>query len=94
MFHNHSKTGNIIVLYILIFKFLVLTPIYLRYILTLSSHLCFGLPRSLFPVGLSLKILKALLPSSNLATCPDHTRIMNILPINVHRVFVNMQYFQ
>ena len=35
-----------------------------RSILVLSSHLCLGLPKGLF--------LKSLLPSSILATCPDH----------------------
>ena len=39
-------------------------------ILTLSSHLRLGHPKSLFPVGLRVKILKAVLPSSILATCP------------------------
>ena len=33
-----------------------------RYILILSSHLRLGLPKGLFPVGLAVTILKALLP--------------------------------
>ena len=37
-------------------------------ILILSSLLRLGLPKGLFPVGLPVKILKALLPSSILAT--------------------------
>ena len=41
---------------------------YLRSILTLSSHLRLGLPKGLFPVGVPVKILKELLPSSILAT--------------------------
>ena len=36
--------------------------------LILSSHQRLGLPKGLFPVGLPVKILKALLPSSILAT--------------------------
>ena len=43
-----------------------------RSILILSSHLRLGLPKYLFPVGLPVNILKALLPSSILATCPPH----------------------
>ena len=40
-----------------------LITISLRSILILS-HLCLGLPKGIFPVGLPVKILKALLPSS------------------------------
>ena len=43
-------------------------PISLKCILILSFHLRLGLPKGLFPV----KILKALLPSSILATWPAH----------------------
>ena len=43
---------------------------FLRYILILSSHLRLSLPKGLIPVGLPVKILKALLPSSILATWP------------------------
>ena len=48
-------------------------------ILILSSHLRLGLPKVLFPVGLPVKILKELLPSSILATCPAH---LNLLDLN------------
>ena len=41
----------------------------------LSSHLLLGLPKGLFPVGLPVKILKALLPSSILTTCPAHLNL-------------------
>ena len=41
---------------------------FLRYILILSPHLRIGLPKGLFPVGVPVNILKALLPSSILAT--------------------------
>ena len=37
-------------------KFFVLTPIYLRSILILSSHLSQGLPKGLFLVGVPVKI--------------------------------------
>ena len=42
-------------------QLLVLTPICLRSILILSSHLRLGLPRSPFPEGLPVKVLKAVL---------------------------------
>ena len=38
-------------------QFLVLTPIYLIYILILSSHICLGLPKDLLTVGLPVKNL-------------------------------------
>ena len=47
---------------------LTLIPVSLRSILILFSHL--HLPKGLFQVGLLVKILKALLLSSILATCP------------------------
>ena len=43
--------------------------IYLKSIL-IFSHLRLGLTKGFFPVGLPVKILKALLPSSILATLP------------------------
>ena len=46
-----------------------------RSILILSSYLCLGLPKGVFPVGLPVNIFKALLPSSILATCPDHLKL-------------------
>ena len=49
-------------------QFLVLTPISLRSILILSSHQPLELFKSLFPVGLPVKLLKELLPSSIAAT--------------------------
>ena len=44
------------------------TYFFLKSILILSSHLCLGLPKGLFPVGVPVKILKALLTASVLAT--------------------------
>jgi hypothetical protein len=49
-------------------EFLALIPACLRFILTLSFQLRLGLLKGFFPVGLSVKILKALLPSSILIT--------------------------
>ena len=50
-------------------QFLVLIPIC---ILILSSHLHLGLHKGLFPVDVPFKILKAVLPSSILATRPAY----------------------
>ena len=54
-------------------------PISLRYTLKLSSHLCLGLPKGLSPVGLLANILKTLLPSSILATCPSHPNLLDLI---------------
>ena len=53
-------------------QFLVLIPTSLRSILIIFSHLRLGIPKRLFPVSLPNTILKALLPSSILATWPAH----------------------
>ena len=37
------------------------------------------LPKGLFPVGLPVKILKALLSSSILATCPAHLNLLDLI---------------
>ena len=52
-----------------------------RLILILSSHLLLGLPKGLFPVGLPVKILKALLPSSILAICPTHLNLLDLITL-------------
>ena len=44
----------------------------------MSSHLRLCLPEGLFPVGLPVKILKALLPFSILATCPAHLNLLDM----------------
>ena len=64
-------------------QFLILKPISLRSILILSSHLRPGLPKCLFPVGLLVKILKALLPSSILATCPVHLYLLDLITLTI-----------
>jgi hypothetical protein len=64
-------------------QFLVLIPISLRCILILSSHLRLGLHKGFFPVGLPVKILKALLPSSILATCPAHLHLLHLITLTI-----------
>ena len=57
-----------------------LIPISSRSILIFSPYLRLGLPKGLFPVGLPVKILKALLPSSFPATCPATIGQLEIEP--------------
>jgi hypothetical protein len=52
-------------------------------ILILSSHLRLGLPKDLFPVGLPVKILKAILPSSILATCPAYHNLLDLITLTI-----------
>ena len=52
-------------------------------ILILSSHLRLGLPKVLFPVGLPVKILKELLSSSILATCPAHLNLLDLITLPI-----------
>ena len=63
--------------------FLALIPISLRFILILSSHLRRGLPKSLFPVSVPVKIFKALLPCSILATDPDHLNLLDLITLTI-----------
>ena len=58
-------------------QFLVLMHICLISILILSSNLRLDLPRSLFFADLCVKIVKTLLLSSILATCPDHLNLLS-----------------
>ena len=41
------------------------------------------LPEGLFPVGLPVKILKALLPTSILATCPAHLNLLDLVTLTM-----------
>ena len=59
-----------------------LHPISSRSILILSSHLRLGLPKGLFPVGLPVKILKALLPCSILATW-SHLNLLDLITLTI-----------
>ena len=56
---------------------------FLRPILILSSHLRLGLPKGLFPVGLPVKILKAFLTSSILATCSAHLYLLDVIIMTI-----------
>ena len=42
-----------------------------------------GLDKCLFPVGLPVKVLKALLPSSILATCPTHLNLLDLITLTI-----------
>ena len=42
-----------------------------------------GLPNGLFPVGLPVKILKTLPPSSIMATCPAHLNLLDLIPLPI-----------
>ena len=55
------------------------TPIYLRPNMILSFHQRLGLPKGLFPTGVPAKMLKALLPSSILATWPAHLSLLDLI---------------
>ena len=58
-------------------------PISSRSIIILSFHLRLGLPKGRFYVGLTVKILKALLPSSILATFPAHLNLLDLITLTV-----------
>jgi hypothetical protein len=47
----------------------------------MSSHLDLDLPRSLFPVDLPVKILKALLSSLILATYPAYLTLLDLITL-------------
>jgi hypothetical protein len=60
---------------------LIWAPVYLRYILMFSLHLRLSLSRGLFPVDLPGKISKALLASSNLASCPVNLNLIDLFAL-------------
>ena len=62
-------------------QFLLFIPISLRSILILASHLYLGLPKSMFIVGLAVKILKVLLPIYILATWPAHLKLLDLITL-------------
>ena len=49
----------------------------------LSAHLRLGLAKGLFLVGLSVKILKAFLPSSILATLSAHHNLLHLITLTI-----------
>ena len=49
----------------------------------LSLHLRLSLPKGLYPVGLPVKILKELLPSSILAKCPSHLNLLDLITLSM-----------
>ena len=57
-------------------QFLVLIHISLGSILILSSHLRLGVPKGLFPLGLPVKILEALLISYSIFVFQNISRIL------------------
>jgi hypothetical protein len=65
------------------------TFISLKSTLILSSHLRLGLPRNLFPAGLPFNILKELLLSSTLVTCPAHLDILHLTTLTL--LFINIK---
>ena len=64
-------------------QFLVLIPISLRFVLILSSHLRLDFPIFFFPFGLSVNILKALLPSSILTIWPTHFNYLDLITLTI-----------
>ena len=62
-------------------QFLVLTSLSLRSNLIFPSHLRLGLPRSSFPVGFPLQILKALLPPSILTIYSDYFNLLDLFTL-------------
>ena len=67
---------------------ITLTILWERYKLrsySLSSHLRLDLPKGLFPVGLPVKILKALIPSSILTTWPAYLNFPDLITLIILR---------
>ena len=64
-------------------QFLVLTPISLRSILICFSLLRLGLSIGLFPVGLSVKNGKTLLPSFILDICPSSLNLLDLIIVTI-----------
>ena len=50
------------------------------FILILYSRLCLGMPRV---VGLPVNILKALLPSSIMVTCPGDINLLDLIALTI-----------
>ena len=64
-------------------QFLKLITISLRSFLAKSFHLRLAIHKGLFLVGLPVKILKALLTSSILATRPAHLKLLDLITLTI-----------
>ena len=64
-------------------QFLLLPPIYLIFIIIFLSYRRLGLPKEHFPVGLTVNILKALLPSSILANCLALLNLLDLIIVTI-----------
>jgi hypothetical protein len=73
--------------------FPALIPWSSRSILILSSHLRLGLPKGLFSLGLPVRILTALLPSSILATFPAHLKFFSFNHLDYIRWTIHSMTF-
>ena len=60
-----------------------LKPVYLRSILILSSYVCSGIDRCLFPKELPLNILKAFVAFSILAAASDHLHLLYLIILTI-----------
>ena len=70
---------------------------FLKPILTLSSHLHLDFPKGFLPVDLPVKILKALLPSFILITCPTNLKLWKMFVkwkrVNVCKYIVKVKTY-
>ena len=53
------------------------------YLFKVHSNIVLGLPKGLFPVCLPVKIFKALLSSSILATYPAHLNLLDLISLTI-----------
>ena len=58
-------------------------PNFPHWYLLFKVHCNIVLPKGPFPVGLLVKILKTLLPSSILATCPAHINLLDLITLTI-----------
>jgi hypothetical protein len=60
--------------------------VFVRSILILSSHVCPGLPRALFPSDFPTRILYAFLISPMCAACPAHLILLHLITLIIFEV--------
>ena len=53
------------------------------YVFKIHSNIALGLPNGIFPVGLLVKILKALPPSSVLVKFPAHLNLLVLITLTI-----------